>query len=117
MPQSVPQNEEAFIESKYRSQRQALNAERTKCQDELLKNESDIRERYRQLQEALTLEEERAHRRCNTELAQIRDQFTRLRKELFRLNWDAVKLDKQVASFRNIRFSCYVARVFKLWAA
>lgn len=142
-PPGIPPNEEAAIRTKYRSRRSALKSEKDNCQrqlaneertvrakseasrdtlakeeetlrSEMTDKEAEIRSLWRQQAAILDDEEKKAQQRCDEDVRKNSDQITQLRKELFRTNWEAVKLDRQMEAFRNIRFGRYLARVFGL---
>ena len=65
-----------------------------------------------QMRAILKRQQENTRSRSEEELRKVTERIKQFRKELFRMNWDAAKLDQRIEAFRNVRFGRYLARVF-----
>jgi hypothetical protein len=108
-------NEEAAIRRKYRDRHDTLRFERYASETQLAAKETEIREIFKRRAATIDDEFKQARERCDEQIKNIDQGLSQTRKELFRLNWEAAKLQRQVESFANIRLAQYLARVF--WAA
>ncbi len=111
-PTSLSRNDEAAIRSKYIAQRNALQMQADAINKGMADKEREIRGAYKVRNESLEGQAEFARRRCDEELKNIDHQSEQFRKALFRVNWDAAKLDRELTAVKNIRFGRYLAAVF-----
>jgi hypothetical protein len=113
-PASLAHSDQANIQNKYAAQRRTLEAQGESARRGLADKEREIRSAFRASRDSLDRQAQVAQERCEDELKQISIRTEQLRKSLFRVNWDAAKVDRELMSFRNIHFQRYVARVFFL---
>ncbi len=113
-PGALARNDEAAIRTKYVAQRNTLNMQADAIRRGLADKERGIRDAFKLRNEALERQAALARQHEDEELKKIDHQTEQFRKALFRINWDAAKLDRDLLAIRNIHFLRYVAAVFFL---
>jgi len=113
-PTALARSDETAIRSKYTAQRNALHMQTDAIRRGLANREREIRGAFKLRNEALERQAALARQQEDEELKKIDHQMEQLRKALFRVNWDAAKLDRDLLAIRNIHFLRYIAAVFFL---
>ncbi len=141
MPSALSQGDAGAIKMKYESQRQALEGQRQRAQQQKRTEEDALRVQYPPLFEQLDKEEHTASAKYQTEIDEIQARYTQqyrvfqesisrlaadiepkineidaniaiVNKDLFKLQWENAKLIRRLKSYEEIRFRKYMKRVF-----
>lgn len=141
MPQAIPQREMVVIQAKRQAQRRVLEDERDLEEQRRKDQENAIRAGRQRSLEQLDREESdaNANRRreheeivirydlqcrafqdtlskladeTNSKIQEIDDKIVEVKKRLYPLYWDKGKMERQLKTFKRIRFPYFVKRVF-----